>query len=329
MTSRILGSGSHLPEKVVTNEDLAKLFTTSDTWIKEKIGIKERRYAADGQGVSDLALEASKNALTQANLKADDIDAIVFATATPEYHAPGSGTLLQDKLSCRNIPAFDVRNTSPGFLFSLDIADGLIATGRYNTVLVAGSEVHSTGLDYSDQGRMMSVIFGDGAASFILGKSTDSSGFKSFSLHTEGSHFDKLWCPLPSSLKKGRVSEQDVKDNLLAPTMDGRYVFQHAVKFMTEAIKEVLLKNKISIGDIDLVISHQANMRIIEEIGKNLNLTTDQVASNIEIYGNTSSASIPILYDELNRSGKMKPGQKIIFCSFGSGFCWGAALYEV
>lgn len=314
--TKIIASGSYLPHRVVTNTELVKLIpSTSATWIEEKIGIHERRFAAEGQGVSDLALLASQNALTQGGLKASDIDAIVFATSTPDYCAPGSGVLLQSKLGCRLIPAFDVRNTSPGFLYSLDLADGLIQTGRYQTVLVVGAEVHSTGLDFSDRGRMMSVIFGDGAGCLILRAEKGDAGLRDFVLHSDGRHFDKLWCESPFG-KTARVY----------PQMAGRFVFENAVSCLSSVVKELLVKNKMGVGDIDWFLSHQANLRIIEAIGKNLNLDVKTVPHNIEKYGNTSSASIPILFDELSRKGKFQAGQKIVMMSFGSGFCWGAGL---
>lgn len=328
MRSKIIATGSYLPKKVVTNHDLAKMMTTSDEWIREKIGTHERRFAADGEGSSDLALKASQAALKQAGLKASDLDAIVFATSTPDYHAPGSGILLQHKLGCREIPAFDVRNTSPGFLYSLDLADGLIKSERYRTILVVGSEVHSTGLDFSDRGRMMAVIFGDGAGVFILQATDEDKGFKDFILHSNGKDYNKLWCEGPSSLRNPRVSVEQIDAGIFFPTIDGRYVFKHSVEKMTAVVKEILSKNQITVDDIDQFISHQANLRIIKEVGKNLGLSADKVPTNIETHGNTNSASIPILFDEQFRAHKINSGDKIVMTSFGSGFCWGACLLE-
>ena len=322
----ILGTGSFLPDNIVTNHDLAKKFSTSDKWIKEKIGITERRYVTSGMGVSDMASAAAKKALTNAGINVLDLDAIVFATATPDYNAPGSGVLLQDKLGCKNIPAFDVRNTSPGFLYGLDVADGLIATSRYQTILVVGAEAHSTMLDFSDKGRMMAVIFGDGAGCFILKATKDPVGLIDIILHAEGKHYNKLWCEGPSALKNPRISKALCDTEIFYPQMDGRYVFDHAVRFMADAINELLKRNKLELANIDLFISHQANLRIINAIGKKLNIPTAKVPTNIHKYGNTSSASIPILYDEMMSAGKIKPKQKIVCMSFGSGFCWGAGL---
>jgi 3-oxoacyl-[acyl-carrier-protein] synthase-3 len=312
MRAKLLATGSFLPSHIVSNDDLAKRFNTSDAWIREKIGIRERRYADSKTTVTDLACQASQIALKHAKLSATDLDAIVFATTTPEYVAPGSGVLLQNRLGCKNIPAFDVRNTSPGFLYSLDLADGLICSGRYKRILVVGSEIHSTKLDFSDSGRMMSVIFGDGAGAFILEATQGRAGFQDFVLHSDGKHFDKLWC------EPGK-----------APDMDGRFVFENAVKNMGGAVEEILQRNKLQPKDIDYFVSHQANLRILEEIQERFKLCDDKLPHNIENYGNTSSASIPILMDELSQNGKLKSGQKIILMSFGSGFCWGASLLEM
>jgi 3-oxoacyl-[acyl-carrier-protein] synthase-3 len=315
--ARLIATGSALPERVVSNEELATQFATSDEWIRDKIGIFERRYAADNQGVSDLATQAAQKALAQAAMSATDLDAIILATATPEYSAPGSGVLVQNKLGCRTIPAFDVHNTSPGFLFSLDLADGLLQSGRYQTLLVIGAEVHSRVLDFSDAGRMMSVIFGDGAGCVILQSHPAPIGLIDFVLHSDGQHFNKLWHP-------GKEAFGSPKDT--TPQMDGRFVFENAVNCMTTAVQELLTRNKLKTDDIDLALSHQANLRIIKAIQTQLQLTEAQVPHNIERVGNTSSASIPILMDELMRAGTIKPGMQIVLMSFGSGFSWGAAL---
>lgn len=328
MTSQILSSGSYLPSRIVTNHELAQMFNTSDAWIQEKIGIKERRFAKQGEGVSDMAAQAAQKALQKVSLTAKDIDAIVFATSTPDYNAPGSGVLLQKKLRCREIPAFDIRNTSPGFLYSLDLADGLIQSDRYKTVLVVGAEVHSTGLDFSDEGRLMTVIFGDGCGCFLLQASHEKKGLQDFVLHSDGSYFDKLWCEGPSSLRNPRVSKEQIEEGVFYPKMDGRLVFQNAVEKMSSSIQKLLKKNQLKASDIDLFLSHQANLRIIKEIQKKFSLPDEKVPHNIEKYGNTSSASIPILYDELFEAGKIKTGQKIVMMSFGSGFCWGAGLIQ-
>lgn len=324
----LLATGSSLPERVVPNSELAQRMQTSDQWIQEKIGIKERRYAASGEGVSDLAFKAAQAALSKAGLLPKDIDVILFATSTPEYQAPGSGILLQHKLGCREIPAFDIRNTSPGFLYALDLADGLLSTNRYQTALVVGAEVHSTGLDFSDRGRLMSVIFGDGAGCVLL-KSGSGKGLVDSLLYSNGKDFDKLWCESPSSLKSPRVSAHEIQQGSIYPQMDGRAVFKAAVHNMSDAIKKILVKNKMNVADVSWLVSHQANLRIIESIGIELNLPQEQVPTIIEKYGNLSSASIPVLMDEMQAQEKLKPGDRLLLTSFGSGFSWGAALWDI
>lgn len=326
--SVLIATGSYLPQRVVTNADLAVLFPTSDEWIRKKTGIKERRFAASGEGVSDMACVATKAALKRAGLKAQDIDAIVFSTSTPDYHAPGSGILLQHKLGCRPIPAFDVRNTSPGFLYSLELADGLIRTGRYATVLVVGAEVHSTGLDFTERGRKMAVIFGDGCGCFLLRASREERGLKDFVLRSDGAHAKDLWCEAPSSLKNPRVTAEDIALGTVYPKMNGKVVFEHAVRHMGEATLELLKRNSLRLEDVDLLIPHQANLRVIETLRDSMKLSADKVPHNIENIGNTSSASIPILFDELVADGTVRDSQKIVLAAFGAGFCWGAALLE-
>lgn len=308
MTWKILATGSYLPERIVSNDDLSKIISTTNEWIVSKTGISERRYAAPGEGATSMAKEASLRALHKANLKSSDIDAIIFATATPDYHAPGCAILLQKELACREIACFDVRNTSPGFLYALDLADGLISSRRYKTILVVGSEVHSRMLDFSDEGRLMSVIFGDGAGCAILQVEASAGVAYDSVLKANGTYFDKLWC----------------KDK--HPQMDGRLVFESAVREMTLAAKELLLRNKIGIGDVDWFVSHQANLRIIEAVGANLNVPFEKCPTVIQKYGNLSSASIPVVLDEALSQGHIKRGERILMTSFGSGFCWGAGM---
>jgi 3-oxoacyl-[acyl-carrier-protein] synthase III len=329
MNSQIIATGSYFPKKLVTNHDLAKLFTTSDEWIREKTGIEQRYFAAPGEGASDLALKAAQKALKAGNLSADDIDAIIFSTSSPDYQAPGSGILLQNKLGAKKIPAYDIRNTSPGFLCALDLADGLIKTNRYKNVLTVCAEVHSTALDFTDRGRLMAVIFGDGAGAAIIQATNDDKGLKDFIMHSDGKDFNKLWCEGPSSLRSPRVTKEQIDAGIFHPKMDGRYVYEHAVKNMTAVVKELLIKNKMGIDDIDLFLFHQANKNILEVVRKNLNLDVSKTPSNLAKSGNTNSATIPILLDELWIDGKIHAGQKIILTSFGSGFSWGSCLIEL
>lgn len=327
-SSKIISTGSYVPPRIVPNSEIASLLDTNDEWIRDKIGIESRRYVDEGETCSDLALKASQKALDRCGLKSTDIDAILFATATPDHFAPGGGTLLQQKLGCRRIPAFDIRNTSPGFLFALDLGDQMIRAGKYETVLVVGAEVHSTALDMSPRGRLMSVIFGDGAGAVILKKSEDRPGIKELKLYSDGTHYDKLWCEAPGSKFDPHVSQKLIEEGKVFPTMDGRFVFQNAVELMTEASLEVLQNQKLSIDQIDHVIPHQANIRIIKTIGENLNIPLEKVGLTISKYGNTSAASIPITLDEMNDEGKLKSGDHILTMSFGSGLSWVAGIIE-
>lgn len=324
--SQITGTGSFLPPRVVTNEELSAALNTSDSWVREKIGIHERRFVAPGVGPSDLALEASRNALEAAGKKASEVDGILFATATPDYCAPGSGVLLQKKLGCHRVPAWDVHNTSPGFLFALELGDSLIRSGKYSCLLVIGAEVHSTALDLTERGRMMSVIFGDGAGAVVLEPSDGPHGIVATRLHSDGTHFDKLWCEAPGSVFHPRVTESMIKEGRTAPTMDGRFVFEQAVDCMSRVCEELLAENDVEPAEITHVIPHQANLRIIEAVAKKLNIPLDRVALTIDRYGNTSAASIPITLDETFRSKKIQKNDLILMTSFGSGLSWGSAL---
>ena len=324
--SLITGTGSFLPPKIVPNAELAPRVGSSDQWIVEKIGIRERRYVEKGVGPSDLALEAAKKALEAAERKPTDVDCILFATTTPDYSAPGSGVLLQNKLGCHKIPAYDVHNSSPGFLFSLELGDTLIQTGKYGCILVVASEVMSTGLDFSERGRLMTVIFGDGAGAVLLEPTEGNHGIVTTRLHSDGSFYNKLWCEAPASLCQPRITEEMIREGKVFSTMDGPVVFDNAVKLMSLAAEEVLVSQNLSVEEVDHIVPHQANLRIIEKIAKNLGAPMEKVALTIERYGNTSAASIPITLDESVRSGRIKEGDLVLMMSFGSGFSWGASL---
>lgn len=326
LRSLITGTGSYLPPRIVTNAELAKKFNTTDEWIREKIGIRERRYVDEGVGASDLGVEAARKALESAGKKPSEVDCIVFATSTPDYFAPGSGVLLQKKLGCHKIPAFDVRNTSPGFLFSLELADSMIRIGKYQCILVVASEVHSTGLDFSDRGRTMSVIFGDGAGAVVLEPTEGDHGIVTTRLRSDGTFFDKLWCEAPASLYHPRITPQMIEEGKVYPTMDGRLVFEHAVQLMSLVSEEVLVEQNLTVDQIQHVVPHQANLRVIETVASHLKIPMEKVRHNIETRGNTNSATIPILLDETVRAGKISEGDLVLMMSFGSGFSWGAGL---
>lgn len=324
---RITGTGMYVPPDVVTNKDLEQLMDTSDDWIQQRSGIRERRFAKDGLGASDLALEATRQALDMAGLKGKDLDAIFFATLSPDYYFPGSGVFLQDALGCRTIPAIDIRNQCSGFLYSLNLGQLFVASGQARRVLVVGAEVHSRALNLSTEGRDVSVLFGDGAGAVILEPEDDpESGILSVHLHSEGAHRDHLKIEYPSCRRRYYLSHEDIDSGRIWPKMDGKYVFKHAVTRMPEAVNEVLEFNKKSADDVDLFIFHQANIRINEAAMKALGQPMSKSYNNIDRYGNCSAASIPICLDECVRSGRLQRGQLLCMASFGAGFTWASGL---
>jgi 3-oxoacyl-[acyl-carrier-protein] synthase III len=325
--SRIIGTGSYLPERVVTNLDLAKLMDTSDEWIQQRTGIRERRFVDEGVGTTDLGLNASLCALERAKLTPRDIDFIIFATLSPDYNFPGCGCLLQEKLGIGNIGALDVRNQCSGFIYSLSIADQFVKTGMYRYILVVGAEVHSTGLELNNRGRDVAVIFGDGGGAVVVGPAEDRvSQILSTHLHSEGKHAQKLWLEAPGSIFHPRLDEQMLREGRHFPRMDGRYVFKHAIDRFQEVIYEALSANNLAVEDIDLLILHQANLRIVEAVAQSLKIPSERIFNNIHKYGNTTAASIPIALDEAREEGRLKTGDIIVLAAFGSGFTWGAAV---
>ena len=286
--SKILGTGSYLPERVVTNADLEKLMETSDEWIQQRTGIRERRFVDEGVGASDLGVKASLRALEQARLSPRDIDFIVFATLSPDYNFPGCGCLLQEKLGMQTVGALDVRNQCCGFVYGLSVADQYVKTGMYRHILVVGAEVHSTGIELNTHGRDVAVIFGDGGGAVVVGWSGNGDGqILSTHLHSEGKYAKKLWLEAPASIYHPRLTEQMLREGKHYPSMDGRYVFRHAVDRFQEVINEALSTNDLTAADIDLLIPHQANLRISQLVAMGLELTEERVFNNIERYGNT------------------------------------------
>lgn len=327
--SHILGVGHCVPEHVVTNQDLTRLMDTSDEWIQQRTGIRERRYSDGCTGASDMGAVAAKEALTRAGLDASAIQCIVFATLSPDVDMPASAFLLQEKLGMSGIPAFDVRNQCSGFVYSLAVADQFVKTGAYDYVLVVGSEVHSTGLDLSTRGRDVAVIFGDGAAAAVVGPSPDPDrGILSTHLHAEGKYAEKLWVEAPGSRLRPRLTEEMITgpDGRVFPHMEGRYVFRHAVVRLAEVIREALDANGMSAADLDLLIPHQANLRINQMVAGELGLRDEQVVNNIDRYGNTTAASIPLALYEALETGRLQPGMLVCLAAFGAGFTWGSAL---
>ena len=322
-----LGTGMAVPDRVVTNADLATLMETSDEWIRTRTGIAERRWVREGETGVSLALRASRAALDMAGLAPGDIDAIIYATSTPDHFAPGGGVYLQDQLGTGPVPALDVRTQCSGFIYALSVADAWIRAGSYRTILVVGSEVQSTGMDLSTEGRNTAVIFADGAGAAVLGATDDEQrGILGFDIHSEGAHAERLWVDAPGSMYNPRISPRHLEEGRHFLQMDGKEVFRHAVVRMPESVRAVLAARNLTPADIDLLIPHQANLRISEMVQKSLGLSADQVYNNIQRYGNTTSATIPIALDECVRAGRIAQGDLLVFTAFGSGFTWGSVV---
>ena len=331
--SRVLATGFRVPDRVVTNDDLAEMMDTSDEWIRKRSGIVERRWVEDGEAGSDLALEASRMALERAGVEAEELDAIVLATLSPDHFFPGTGVFLQRKLGVPGIPALDVRTQCTGFVYGLSVADAWIRTGQYDNVLLVGTEVHSTGLEKTTAGRDTAVLFGDGAGAVVLGPADgdaaadgDGPGVLSVTLHADGRHAEKLWTEAPASAYDPFVCEAYIEEGLTRPKMEGREVFKHASVRMPEAVGEVLEDAGVGLDEVDLVIPHQANLRISQSVQKRLGLPDDRVYNNIQRYGNTTAASIPIALHEAADEGRIGPGDLVCLTAFGSGFTWAGAL---
>ena len=330
--SKITGLGYFVPENVVTNDDLAKMMDTNDAWIQERTGIKERRWIKEGENDSSaiMGAKASEIAIERAGIDKDDIDFIVFATMTPDYYFPGCGVQIQDLLELKNVGAIDIRNQCSGFIYALSVADQFIKTGMYKNILVVGAEYHSNGLDKSTRGRGVTVIFGDGAGACIVSQEEDhSKGILSTHLHSEGKYADKLIVEAPSIRHwVPEIIEAGGKDLSYFPYMDGTFVFKNAVVRFSEVIMEGLMANGLFKEDIDLLIPHQANLRISQFIQKKLGLGDDQVFNNIMKYGNTTAASIPIGLTEAWEQGRIKEGDLVVLAAFGSGFTWGSVIIK-
>lgn len=326
--AKIAGVGHYVPENVVTNADLEKIMDTSDAWIQERTGIKERRYFTEGKDTTaGMGANASRMAIKNAGLEPKDIDMIIFATLSPDYVFPGSGVLLQRELGLNEIPALDVRNQCSGFIYALSIADQFVKTGMYNNILVVGSEIHSSGLDFSTRGRAVSVIFGDGAGAVVVSPSEDENkGILSTHLHAQGEFAEELAVTDPGSNKKERLTHEMIESGLIYPYMNGSTVFKHAVTRFPEVIQEALEANGFRGTDIDMLIPHQANLRITQFIQQKMGLAPEKVYSNIQRYGNTTAASVPIALSEAVQEGKIKEGDLVCLAAFGSGFTWGSAL---
>ena len=329
--SKISGLGYYVPDNIVTNDDLSKIMDTNDAWIQERTGIQERRHIIKGEDTTTtMGVKAARIAIERSGVAKDDIDFIIFATLSPDYYFPGPGVLVQRDLGLKTVGALDVRNQCSGFVYAISIADQYIKTGMYKNILVIGSEVHSAGLDFTDRGRGVSVIFGDGAGAAVLSREEDlSRGILSTHLHSEGQHAEELIVKAPGM--GGRwvsdiVADNDPNDESYLPYMNGQFVFKNAVVRFAEVINEGLLANNLSVSNIDMLIPHQANLRISQFIQQKFQLADDKVYNNIQRYGNTTAASIPIALTEAWEQGKIKSGDLVVLAAFGSGFTWGSAI---
>jgi len=330
--SKIIGLGKYVPDNIVTNNDLTKYMDTNDVWIRERTGIEERRWAVpgDGNSAATMGVKAAKIALERAGLTPKDIDFIVFATLSPDYYFPGSGVQVQDLLGCDTIGALDVRNQCSGFVYALATADQFIKTGMYKNILVIGSELQSTGLDLSTRGRGVGVIFGDGAGAVVLTRSDDNSAILSNHLHSEGKYAKELTVQVPGgpNAPNKLVEDWNPDDLSYYPYMNGNFVFKHAVTRFPEAIMEGLQANNLTPADIDLLIPHQANLRISQFVQRKLQMKDEQIMNNIQKYGNTTAASIPIALTEAWEQGRIKRGDLVVTAAFGSGFTWGSNIIK-
>jgi 3-oxoacyl-[acyl-carrier-protein] synthase-3 len=348
----ITGSGIGLPKNVVKNDALSKIMDTSDEWIRTRSGIEQRYYVDAGQGSSDLGAMAAEAALAAAGRTKDDIDAIIFATMTPDHFFPGNGPVLQAKMGFRqNMPAFDIRQQCSGFLYGLDLADSLIRSGKYNRILLIGADVHTPFMPWQNNWdatigksdrevtpeeyaantaiRDRTVLFGDGAGAVIVeGQEGNGTGLLSTKLFTDGSNIEALYVAGVGFKRRPYVTKEQIDAGEPIPMMNGREVFKEAVSKMPAAVRAVCEEAGVAVDDLDLLLIHQANLRIIEAVGKQLSLPPEKVPHNIERYGNTTAGTLPILFHECLSDGRIKPGMLICFTALGAGLHWGAALYR-
>ena len=348
MRTKIAGIGHYVPKRIVKNQELTQYMDTTNEWIIERTGIEERRFAEKHKETpSTMGARAAKIAIERAGIQPEDIDFIIFATLSPDYYFPGCGVLLQRELgiTAKEAGALDIRNQCSGFVYGLSIADQFIKTGMYKNILLVGAEMHSMGLDFSDEGRAVTVIFGDGAGAVVLQPADrDGQGILTTCLHSDGTHAEELAMINPGSHagyhlgteKFGFpdpdvpggvfVTQKMIDDNLLSPNMSGQLVFKTAVAKFPEVIREALEKVSLITEDIDIFVPHQANLRISQFVQKLLRLPDHKVINNIQKYGNTTAASIPIALSEAWEQGKVKEGNLVCLAAFGSGFTWGSVL---
>jgi len=352
MKSVITGSGIGIPKNVVRNDALTKIMDTSDEWIRTRSGVEERRYADDGQGSAELGMIAAGSALIAAKRSKEDIDAIIFATMTPNFYFPGNGPVVQAKMGFSDsIPTFDIRQQCSGFLYGLDLADSLIQSGKYGRLLLIGADVHTPFMPwqkgwastigqqtpqlspedfaFNTSIRDRTVLFGDGAGAVVIeGSQNGDRGFVAAKLFTDGSNIEALYVPGVGFRRRPYVTTEQIDRAEPIPVMEGREVFKQAVSKMPEAVRAVCASAGVEVNDIDVLLIHQANLRIVEGVAKQLALPPEKVPHNIERYGNTTAGTLPILYHECVQDGRIKPGMLLCFTALGSGLHWGAALYR-
>ncbi len=347
MHSQIIGSGFVTGENLVTNDQLSQVMDTSDAWIRERSGVETRYYVEQGTATSDLGVGAAKKALEDAGVAKEEVDYIVFATMTPDHYFPGCGGILQDKMGMAHIPALDIRQQCTGFIYGLQVSDALLKAGQARTVLLVGAEVHSGFMPWKawdflfgrggeppteeekavvTRFRDRTVLFGDAGGAVVLQAGEGERGILGFQLHSDGSNFKDLYVPGVGFAHRPFVDEEQVREWRHVPEMNGRAVFKLAVSRMPQAVRELCAKQHLTVRDIDMLIAHQANLRISEAVQKALGLPDERVYNNIQKYGNTTAATIPIALDECRKSGRIRPGQLVCFVGLGSGFHWGAAL---
>jgi len=327
-SSKIIGMGFHVPENIITNENLSQTIETSDEWIQTRSGIKERRWATEDISTFDLAHQASLNAISDAGIDPQEIDMIIVGTLSSDYFFPGVSAQLQESLKLNTIGAFDIKAACSAFIYSLSIGDQFIKTGMAKTILVVGAEAQTKLIDKSTKGRDIAVLFGDGAGAAIIQKSNDQSQILSTHLHCEGKNIKNLWMQAPGTSPGSWFEKNNFDSERFTPHMNGREVFRNAVKRFPEVINEALAKNKLSINDIKLIIPHQANLRISQAVANKMNVDMNVVYSNIHKYGNTTAASIPIALTEAVEEGHIIKGDNIILAAFGAGYTWASAAIK-
>ncbi len=347
MRTQILGSGFVTGQNLVTNDQLARMMDTSDEWIRERSGIETRYFVEQGTTTSDLGAGAARKALEDAGVAKEEIDYIVFATMTPDHYFPGCGGILEDKLGLSNVPALDIRQQCTGFIYGLQISDALLKGGQARTVLLVGAEVHTGFMPWTKWDYLLGrggepptaeekavyttfrdrvVLFGDAGGAVVLRQGEGDTGLLGFQVHSDGANFKDLYVPGAGFARRPYVNEADVREWRHVPEMNGRAVFKTAVARMPEVVRELCKKQGVQVAEIDLLIAHQANLRINEMVQRVLGLPDDRVYNNIQRYGNTTAATIPIAFDECRKNGRIRPGNLVCFVGLGAGFHWGAAL---